>query len=363
MKMGLGSFFKSSSPAPAKEAGKWPFTDMTEADVIACQDAWANAIKTCSKIYLEKGDYVGAAAGAAGELYGYGHSEVLFKPTKAREFPFRPTAGEAMSYFVGGGVVEDGYAEDGGFAINGGKGFSDVVFTNHKILLKGPVGIAMGSYVFTCATTGEESKVEYTFGYKRNADGKTRIFLHHSSIPYDPNPAPVDKVEEEKTDITLAEVKSLQQGWANAITGCSRIYLEGGDYIGAAAGAAGELYGYGHSEVLFKPTKAAEFPFRPTGGEAMSYFVGGKVVEDGYEEDGGFAINGGKGFSKVIFNNHKIEFAGPMAIAMGSYVFTCATTGDESTVEYTFGYKRNKDGKARIFLHHSSVPYKPLFKI
>ena len=28
-----------------------------------------------------------------------------------------------------------------------------------------------------------------------------------------------------------------------------------------------------------------------------------------------------------------------MAIVMGSYVFTCATTGDESCVEYTFGYK------------------------
>merc|ERR1719364_633166 len=97
----------------------------------------------------------------------------------------------------------------------------------------------------------------------------------------------------------------------------------------------------------------------PTKYDMASPAVGRK----GYEEDGGFAINGGKGFSKVIFNNHKIEFAGFMAIAMGSYVFTCAPTGDESTVEYTFGYKRNKDGKARIFLHHSSVPYKPLFKI
>ena len=42
----------------------------------------------------------------------------------------------------------------------------------------------MGSYVFTCATTGEEAKVEYTFGYKRNEDGKVRISLHHSSVPY-----------------------------------------------------------------------------------------------------------------------------------------------------------------------------------
>ena len=41
----------------------------------------------------------------------------------------------------------------------------------------------------------------------------------------------------------------------------------------------------------------------------------------------------------------------------GSYDFTCATTGDVATVFYTFGYKRCADGKPRIFLHHSSVPY------
>jgi hypothetical protein len=42
----------------------------------------------------------------------------------------------------------------------------------------------MGNYYFTCATTGEKSKVEYTFGYQRCDDGKVRIFLHHSSVPY-----------------------------------------------------------------------------------------------------------------------------------------------------------------------------------
>jgi len=152
--------------------------------VLECQDKWATAIKTISKTFLEKGDYIGSAGEAAGELYGYGHSNVLFKPTKAAEYPFRPTAGEAMSYFVGGSVVEGGYEEDGGFAINGGNGWKEVVFTNHQIDLNGPVAIAMGSYVFTCATTGDEAKVEYTFGYKRNEDGKARIFLHHSSVPY-----------------------------------------------------------------------------------------------------------------------------------------------------------------------------------
>merc|ERR1712032_625669 len=137
---------------------------ITEAEVLAAQDAWAGAIIFISKVYAEKGDYIGAAGAAAGELYGYGHSNVLFKPTKAAEFPFRPTAEEALSYFVGGHAVDNGYEEDGGFAINGGKGWADCVYNNHQIELHDGIGTAMGTYDFTCATTGEVSTVEYTFG-------------------------------------------------------------------------------------------------------------------------------------------------------------------------------------------------------
>ena len=57
------------------------------------------------------------------------------------------------------------------------------------------------------------------------------------------------------------------------------------------------------------------------------------------------------------FDNHQIDYLGNAAIAMGTYYFTCAMTGDVTRVEYTFGYRRNDDGKPRIFLHHSSVPY------
>merc|ERR1719189_1170676 len=149
----------------------------------------------------------------------------------------------------------------------------------------------------------------------------------------------------------------VQAKWAEAIKGISKTYKEGGDYIKAAGTAAGQLYGYGQSNVLFKPTKAAQYPFRPTGEEAMSYFVGGKVVDDGYDEDAGFAINGGKGWSNVVFENHQIELLGDAAIAMGTYYFTSAADESKTKVEYTFGYRRNEDGKVRIFLHHSSVPY------
>ena len=172
---GFGARFLSTGTQPLV---------VTETEVLSLQAAWAYAIKTISKTYLDKGDFVQCASKAAAELYGYGHSKVLFKPTRASRHPFRPTGADAMSYFVGGSVVEGGYDEDAGFAINGGKCWSEVVFNNHQIDLNGNVAIAMGDYRFTCATSGEESKVEYTFGYKKNSDGKVRIFLHHSSVPY-----------------------------------------------------------------------------------------------------------------------------------------------------------------------------------
>merc|ERR1719353_1466933 len=209
----------------------------------------------------------------------------------------------------------------------------------------------MGSYVFTNDADDSIVTVEYTFGYKRCADGKPRIYLHHSSVPYVAAPAP----------ITEAEVLECQAKWANAIASISSVYLESGDFVAAAGEAAGELYGYGHSNVLFKPTKATKHPFRPTGEVAMSYFVGADAMgmDEFKGEDAGFAINGGRGWSNVVFTNHQIELLGDSATAMGSYDFTDATSGDVVTVEYTFGYKRCEDGKPRISLHHSSVPYKP----
>merc|ERR1712232_969503 len=228
-------------------------------------------------------------------------------------------------------------------------GWASCVYKNHQVQLKGGVGIAMGTYDFTCATTGSVSTVEYTFGYTRCTDGKVRIFLHHSSVPYSAGTAGVP--------VTEAEVLEVQSKWAAAIANISKIHKRGGNYIQAAGEAAGELYAYGYDNVMFKPTKAAEYPFRPTAEEAMSYFVGGNAVEGGYKEDGGFAINGGKGWASCVYKNHQVQLKGGVGIAMGTYDFTCATTGSVSTVEYTFGYTRCTDGKVRIFLHHSSVPY------
>ena len=164
-----------------------------------------------------------------------------------------------------------------------------MVFDNHQIDLNGNVAIAMGNYYFTSAADGSKTKVEYTFGYKKTQDGKVRIFLHHSSVPFSVQPE----------SVSMEEVKAAQKSWSDAIKRISKTYLDGGDYVAAAANAAGELYAYGHGKVLFKPTKAKDVQFRPEASQAMSYFVGCKAVKkaDGIGEDGGFAINGGKGWS------------------------------------------------------------------
>jgi len=171
------------SSVPYSPAGPAP---ITVKEVEAAQKLWADSIASISKVYAEKGDYVAAAGEAAGKLYGYGKSDVLFKPTKATKNPFRPTAEDAMSYFVGAEAMSNDKfkGEDAGFAINGGRGWKDVTFRNHQIDLNGPTAQAMGDYVFTDATSGDKVRVEYTFGYKRNDDGNVRIYLHHSSVPY-----------------------------------------------------------------------------------------------------------------------------------------------------------------------------------
>ena len=143
----------------------------------------------------------------------------------------------------------------------------------------------------------------------------------------------------DRAPITAEDVEACQAAWAGAIQSISKTYLDGGDYIKAASDAAGELYGYGHTNVLFKPTKAADEPFRPTGESAMSYFVGGAAVENGLEEDAGFAINGGKGWSKVVFDNHQVEYTGNIAIAMGCVRALAAALSNARPASYAMNVR------------------------
>ena len=60
-----------------------------------------------------------------------------------------------------------------------------VRFENSKTILNADSATAMGEYYFT-TLEGTVAKVEYTFQYKRGADGNLKIVVHHSSLPYSP---------------------------------------------------------------------------------------------------------------------------------------------------------------------------------
>ncbi len=153
--------------------------------------------------------------------------------------------------------------------------------------------------------------------------------------------------------ITEAEVIQAQQEWGAGIVRIGKVYSEGGDYKKAAMEHIQNLYGYDLSSVLFKPTLASIEQFRGTFDAALSYFISGN---DTYPEDKGFAL---APYVKVRWENSGIiNNSCNMAVAMGNYYFT-TTTGEEIKVEYTLGYVKDADGKLRIVVHNSALPYKP----
>jgi len=149
---------------------------ITEQEILDAQKAWGDGIVAIGYAYISKGDYKARAVQYIEELYAYDHGGVLFKPTLASEKQFRATFDDALSYFVGGHI-----SEDNGFAI---KPWSKVRFGEQKMIIGNGSATAMGNYYFTPVGSEEETKVEYTFGYIKDADGTLRINVHHSSLPF-----------------------------------------------------------------------------------------------------------------------------------------------------------------------------------
>ncbi len=150
---------------------------MTENEILAAQQTWGDGVV-----------HIGAASDwqtaherattFVKQMY-MTDGTLLFAPTKASQQQFRPTLKSAVSYFVG---QDAAYPEDKGFAL---EPWVNVRFENAGIQIDaGGVGFAMGNYFFQTAD-GVETKVEYTFGYKRFKDG-LKIILHHSALPFNP---------------------------------------------------------------------------------------------------------------------------------------------------------------------------------
>ncbi len=150
--------------------------------------------------------------------------------------------------------------------------------------------------------------------------------------------------------ISREEIENAQASWGAGVVKIGALKGEREQCEGFAQEFVNNHYDFGNKEVLFKPTKAAEKQFRPTNDGALSYFIGGSTE---FSEDKGFAL---QPWTKVRFENEAVILEEHRALAMGNYFFT-DLNGVETKVEYTFGYIKNADGKFKIDVHHSSLPY------
>ncbi|HAU4886019.1 TPA: hypothetical protein F3L15_18630 [Aeromonas hydrophila] len=154
-------------------------------------------------------------------------------------------------------------------------------------------------------------------------------------------------------NITEAEIKAAQDAWGKALIQISDDYRSGGiDKARATATAVLDgAYGYHHGPVLFKPTLAGgEQTFRINQEGALAYFVGNNQA---YPADTGFAL---KNWQSYNYDNAAVYINGDMALTMGKVRLT-DRDNKQTTVDKTWGFKKGDDGKVRIVLHHSSLPY------
>lgn len=152
---------------------------LTEAEVLAAQQAWGEALIRISNDYANGGlEQARATAEATLEAaYAFNHGPVLFKPTlTSGETTFRLTHEGALAYFIG----ESQKYPDAGFARKGWQSFE---IRNAGVLINGDMAVTMGNVILTDAE-GNNTKVDKTWGFQRFDDGQLRIVLHHSSLPF-----------------------------------------------------------------------------------------------------------------------------------------------------------------------------------
>ena len=170
----------SPSAGLARPTVKVMNLNITQAEVIAAQNGWCDALLSISSTYANSG--IGAATKKAeaviDKAYAYQYGPVAFKPTLASgKQTFRATREGALAYFVGNNPA---YPSDKGFAL---KPWRKCEVVNEVIQLNGAQAITMGNVDLT-DSTGKVTRVDKTWSFIKEPDASVRIVLHHSSLPF-----------------------------------------------------------------------------------------------------------------------------------------------------------------------------------
>ena len=160
-----------------------------------------------------------------------------------------------------------------------------------------------------------------------------------------------------RAPLTVQEVNDAQQGWCNALLSISKAHAEGKDYKSIATAVLSNTYNYDNGIVLFNPTLThGAQNFRLDKESAAAYFIGGNPK---FPNDTGFALKPWVNCSYTnAGNNAGVLIEGDIAAVMGNVVLI-DDKGAQTTVDKLFVFKRGADGKLRIIVHNSSLPFQP----
>ena len=155
--------------------------------------------------------------------------------------------------------------------------------------------------------------------------------------------------------MTISEetLNQARHDWGLGILKISEDYENSG--IDKARVVANEfldnLYGFEFGPILFKPTlSGGSKTFRPSKEGALSYFIG---ENPNFPNDTGFGI---KYWRKVDSDTSAIFIEKNVAMWIG-WVTLVNNNGDEVKVDKSWGYRKDDNGRLKIVLHHSSLPY------
>lgn len=157
-------------------------TNILESEVQAAQEAWGKALIQIGQDFDKQGLKKAKATAKAvlDAAYGYNMGTVLFKPTLTQGSQvFRTSQEGALAYFVGDNIA---FPNDSGFAL---KGWQKYEFKNAGVFINGNMALTMGNVMLT-DKKGQVTQVDKTWGFIKDNQGKLRIVLHHSSLPYAP---------------------------------------------------------------------------------------------------------------------------------------------------------------------------------
>ena len=153
---------------------------INEKDLNDVLNAWGDGIILISKTYDEKGfdETSKVAKKILQNLYAFELGPILFKPTLSTgNQTFRSNLEGALSYFIGNNTK---YPNDDGFGIKSWHKFES---KTSETFIENNIAIWMGSVTLT-KKNGNILKVDKSLAYKKLSNGKLKIILHHSSLPY-----------------------------------------------------------------------------------------------------------------------------------------------------------------------------------